>query len=228
VFVRECVSSDGKTTSSPSSTTWRRTAWWRRIGGTSLPSSPSLDDAPIWKRILEDSRNVVLWDGPHPSEHLYAIRGCWFLRQTPHRVYEVKLPAHEDDDLPAFYGAIGIVGPNGVAAAWPTLRLVPPADVEARAEEWVELQRQSRDGFRDLRAGRIVELPITAHDDALIDACSDGWTSSTLVVADVLSKEPRGDMVLAWRVRELIEEAKLEGRGDMTGLGLPNEIRRVV
>jgi hypothetical protein len=202
-----------------------RATWWGRVDGTKVwPKPRPLDDAAIWKRIVGDDRNVVLWYGPHPAEQIYTIRACWFLRRVPARVYEGRLPPHPSPNLPAFFGAVGIAGPRAVAAAWSSIRRV--RNVDARAQQWIALRRHRGDGFRELRRGRVVQLAITAHDEDLIDACSRGWTSSTLVVARVLSHVPTGDVVLSWRVRELVAAGALEGRGRRTRLGLPNEIRQ--
>lgn len=201
-----------------------RAAWWRRVDGNKVWQKPRvLGDVPIWKRIVDDKRKVVLWYGPHPLEHIYALRACWYLRRSPARIYEVSLPPHSNPRLPAFYGAAGIVGPRGVSAAWPSLR--PVRNAERHAAHWVELRKQRGEGFRELRRSRIIERPIDAHDVDFIAACAGGWTSSTLVIARVLSQVPTGDAVLSWRLRQLLASAALEGRGRRTRYGLPNEIR---
>lgn len=202
-----------------------RAAWWRRVHANRFrPSPKEIDDAAIWKRIVADDRRIVLWYSPHPAEYVHALRACWFLRRSPSRVWEIRLTSPFDPP-PAGY-AIGMAGPRGVAAAWPKLRRV--RHVGRRAERWAELRERCGDGFRELRRDRIVELPATAHDDALIDACAGRWTSSTRVVAHVFSEVPVGDFVLSWRVRELLRSGALEGRGARTGLDLPNEIRPAV
>ncbi len=45
-----------------------------------------------------------------------------------------------------------------------------------------------------------------------------------LVIADVLCERPTGDVVLGWRIRELLGRGVLEGRGDENRMGLPEEI----
>lgn len=204
-----------------------RAAWWRRVDGNKVwPTPREVDETGIWKRVVGDDRSVVLWYGPHPLEYIYALRACWFLRRAPSRISEVRLPPHSNPRLPAFYGAVGIVGPQGVAAAWPSVRRV--RNVDRRAAQWVELRRKRGDSFRQLRRSRIIELPMTAHDADFTSACAGTWTSSTLAVARVLSQVPTGDAVLSWRVRELLASGVLEGRGRRTRLGLPNEIRPTV
>lgn len=98
-----------------------RLDWWSRVEGKKLPAREirKLDDRKIWERIVHDARNVVLWYGPHVTEFLYALRACWMLRRVASRLYEVRLPPHPNEKLDAFYGAVGIVGPEGVVRGWP-------------------------------------------------------------------------------------------------------------
>lgn len=204
-----------------------RAAWWRHVdNGKVWPTPRALDDAETWKRVVHDERDVVLWYAPHPNEYIYALRACWFLRRNSSRVYEVRLPANSNPRLQPFYGAVGIIGPKGVAAAWPSVRRI--RNVGARAQRWVDLRAQRDDGFRELRGARIVERAITIHDEVLVSACADAWTASGLVLARVLSQVPTGTAVLSWRVRELLASGALEGRGRKTEFDLPKELHRAV
>lgn len=201
-----------------------RDAWWRRICLEKVGPKPGeLDETDIWKRIVVDNRNVVVWHAPDPGERIMALRACWFLRQTPSRLYEVPLPPCTHPDLAAFYGAVGVTGSLKLAEAWPRLRRV--RNVDARADQWAELRRQRGDKFRALRRGRIIEQPITIHDRALMRGCAEGWTRSTLVLGRVIADVPAGTTVLSWRVRELLAAGMLKGRGPRTEFGLPEEIR---
>lgn len=205
-----------------------RLAWWSRVEGKKIPAREArkLDDRKIWKRIVHDARNVVLWYGPHITEFLYALRACWMLRRVASRLYEVRLPPHPNGKLNAFYGAVGIVGPEGVARGWPTLRRV--RDVSRRAERWRALQSRPGDTMRRLDGWRVREHPVTYRDSDLLAECGFTWTSSTAVIGHVVScRGPTGDVVLVWRLRELIAAGLLEGRGPQTALGLPRELRRI-
>lgn len=204
-----------------------RAARWSRVTGKKVPAREArkLDDRAVWKRIVHDTRPVVLWYGPHITEFLYALRACWMLRRSASRLYEVRLPSHPNEKLEAFYGAVGIVGPEGVARGWPTLRRV--RDVSRRAERWSALQSGPHDAMRRLNGWRVREHPVTLRDLDLLAQCGSAWTSSIYVIAHVLScGGPTGDAVLAWRVRELVATGVLEGRGPRTALGLPKELRR--
>ncbi|AKU98291.1 hypothetical protein AKJ09_04955 [Labilithrix luteola] len=79
------------------------------------------------------------------------------------------------------------------------------------------------DGFRVLRRERLVELPITVYDDALVIECSGDCSS--LVIARLIAPTPANAAVGSWRIGELLRTGTLEGRGRRMGWNLPNEIR---
>lgn len=202
-----------------------RVAWWRRVVGRTFKHSRSqpLDEAPIWTRIVDDGRDVVVWHGPHPAEYMHALRACWWLRLTPSRVFEVRLPAADNPTLAPFYGSVAGSRPERIAAAWSHVRRVRRGTVENRAKQWFALRRQRGDRFRELRRGRIIELPVTVHDEALMRAAK-AWSSPFRGVGRVIDRHPTGDYVLFWRTRELLAAGRLEGRG-RGRLGLPKEVR---
>ncbi len=203
-----------------------RAEWWNRILQGTSDDEPErdFDEVPLWNRVVGANTPVVLWHGPHPLEWLMTLRACWYLRHEPERIFEVALPPLPPSrHLPAFYGAVPIVGPVAAVAHWPQCRAV--TDVAERARRWVSLRDREGDWIRMLNDAEVTELPITAFDEALMRACSKGWTASARVVGTVLVDTPIADGVLAWRVRELLREGRLEGRGEPRGLGTPAEIR---
>ena len=204
-----------------------RVRWWAKLEGKkpTARDARQLDESQLWSFLKEAKSPVVVWHSPFPTERLVALRLCWYLRKAPERVYEVKLPPGENPQLPAFYGAVGIVGPAKLAAAWAMHRRV--RDVAGRAKRWAAIRSRRGDWIRHLAGDRVVHLPITGYDDKLVQACGDGWSSSTLVVARVLAYVPAGDTILRWRVRELLRLGRLEGKGPRSDLGLPNEVRVV-
>jgi hypothetical protein len=153
-----------------------------------------------------------------------VLRACWHLRDQASRVHEVALPPRPSRSLPAFYGAVGIVGPNVTTSEWH--RLSPLADVQERAKRWEELKSHPGTWIRLLEGDDIVERPITAFDDPLVKACSpDGWTRSLNVVARVLAENWTSYSLLVWRIRQLVVAGVLEARGAEEREGLPGEVR---
>lgn len=123
-----------------------RIEWWSRVEGKRLPTRETrrLDDASAWARVEADRHDVVLWHGPAAPERLFALRACWRLRRQPRRVHEVKLRGHPfKQDLPRFFGAVGIVGPQFLAAAWRSRARV--RDVAARGRQWTRFRSRRGD-----------------------------------------------------------------------------------
>jgi hypothetical protein len=202
-----------------------RIAWWSRLRAAPLDPDESrkLQDAEVWRTLRADERDVVVWHGPHPGERMLALRVCWHLRTTPERIYEVALPAREHRHLAPFYGAVGIVGPDALVEAWP--RHAQVTDVAQRARRWARLIARPGDWFRELRGERLVHLPLHAYDEQLIEACASDWTRSDFVVGSVLADKPTNDLALIWRMRELLRQNLLEGRGHENRLTLPEQVR---
>jgi hypothetical protein len=206
-----------------------RVEWWSRVYGEPLADDDAreLDDSDLWARIRAALENKILWHGPHPMERLFALRACWQLRDQPDQVYEVAIPPSGAEwpsgSRPAFYDSVPIGGIDATVRAWE--RRAKVTDVASRAKRWDELRANSTEGIRVLEGDEIVERPLTAHDQDLITACHGHWTDSIRVVALVLSQTPTGDALLFWRVRELLREGTLKGRGPLNRVGLPSEVR---
>ena len=202
-----------------------RIAWWKQILGERAERSElaKLEDSKLWGEVRRARSDIVLWHGPHPGERLFLLRACWHLRDQAGRVQEVELPAPTLPQRPACYGAVAVAGVAATTRAWPKRARI--ADVAARARQWEAVRSRPGECIRVLDGDRIVELPLTAHDDQLVEACAKGWTSSMLAIGTVLADQPIADAVLAWRLRGLLGAGKLEGRGAVNWAGLPAELR---
>ena len=151
------------------------------------------------------------------------------LREQPERVHEVALRASgiqwRGVNRPSFYDAVALAGPDRTYGAWDLRAKV--TDVAARAKRWEELRSQSGDWIRVLDGEAIVQLPITAHDPTVLEACAGDWADSTLLVGRILghADNPIGLSLVTWRIRQLLRVGALEGRGESRRFGLPSEVR---
>jgi hypothetical protein len=207
----------------------RGIGWYNRINPELAANELPRDDSDLWQQVHASSADVMLWHGPHPVERIFAIRACWHLRDSPERVYEVALPAtgtrwKGGGERPAFYDAVAIAGPNVAVQAWDHRTKV--FDVAERANRWEVLRDQPGDWIRILDGEAIVQLPITAYDAAIADACSGrDWMRSSRVIGGILADHQIGYALLTSRIRELVRAGKLEGRGEQNRVGLPTDIR---
>jgi Domain of unknown function (DUF1835)/Protein of unknown function len=208
-----------------------RTEWYKRLQPELPVDELPGDDSDLWEEVRARSEDVVLWHGPHPIERIFALRACWQLRDMPERLYEVALvatgqPWRGGRERPAFYDAVPIAGPTATVPAWSQRTKV--IDVSERAERWEKLRSEPGEWIRVLDGETIRHLPVTAFDTRLAESCRlDEWTASRLIVGQVLAAHPIGLSLLVWRVRELLREGKLEGRGEDRGIALPAELRSV-
>jgi hypothetical protein len=206
-----------------------RSAWYRRIHPELPAEDLPGDDSDLWNEVRARSADAMLWHGPHPIERLFALRACWHLRDEPERVYEVALSATGERwrggrERPAFYDAVAIAGRKVTVRAWALRAKV--ADVAERARRWETLRAKPGDWIRLLDGETIVQLPVTAFDSAVMDACKGGdWTPAGTVLGTLFARNPIGYSFLTWRIRELLGAGKLEGRGERTRFGLPAELR---
>ena len=175
-----------------------RVDWWSRVDRKRIAAREAhqLEDVKVWERVEADRRDVVLWRGAAASERLFGLRACWHLRRSPRRVHEVRLRGHPfSADLPPFFGAVSIVGPEFLAAAWPSC--APVRDVATRALRWSQLRARHGDLPWELRGERLVAFPVDHYDGRLVRACAKGWTSFARVILSVISDTHRGEQAPA-------------------------------
>jgi hypothetical protein len=95
------------------------------------------------------------------------------------------------------------------------------SDVEFQRERarWQTLKRENA-ALRVLDTTGLVSAPITFFDELILSCVTDDWQSCARVVGDAMYRSSSefyqtGDLVLWSRVRALVEDGVLEGRGEM-------------
>lgn len=209
-----------------------RAAWRKRILGTEAEALPPgvFDDVPLWRSIVADDANVVLWHGPHPAERILSLRGCWHLRDQAHRVHEVAFRTKvrswpSGESRPEFYDSVSLASPDDLARGLAACVRVPAEDVARRAARWESVRDVPGDWIHHIDGENLVKRPATAYDDAIVEACRSEWTWARLVIARVLAERPTGLWVLRWRIRVLVEAGVLESRADESDAAFPEQLR---
>jgi len=207
-----------------------RVAWWSKLRGAPLrpDEAAQFDDADLWALIRATSDDVVLWHGPHPMERIFALRACFHLRDQPQRVHEIAVGPSgaywADGPRPVLYDAIALSESSELAAVWS--RRTKVTDVEVRARSWRALRDRGAESIRVLEGEAIVELPLTAFDEAMVTACRNGdWTRARYVLGWVMTDHPVSPELLSFRLRELLAAGVLQGRGADVEMNLPMELR---
>lgn len=209
-----------------------RAAWRRRILGAEAEELPAgvFDDAPLWRSLVADDADVVLWHGPHPAERILSLRGCWHLREQAHRVHEVALRTKASSwpsglPRPAFFDSVSLAPRDDLARGLAACVRVSAEEVARRAARWESVRDVPGDWIHHIDGEDLVKRPVTVYDDAIVEACRSEWTKARHVIARVLARSPTGLWVPRWRVRVLVEAGVLESRTDESDADFPARLR---
>ena len=209
-----------------------RAEWRKRIlaAGAEALAPDVFHDGPLWRSIVADDSKVVLWHGPHPAERILSIRGCWHLRKQAHRVHEVAFRTKarswpSGESRPEFYDSVSLASAEDLALGLAGCVRVSDGEVAGRAAHWESVRDVPGDWIHHIDGEGLVKRPMTAYDDAIIDACRSDWTRARLVLAHVLAANPTGLWVLSWRIRVLVEAGLLESRPDESDRDFPEQLR---
>ena len=199
----------------------RGTAAGRRAFQKERDQERATEDA-AWERLLASAMPVVAWHGPHAMESLLALRVAALLNGSGRAMYEVVRSGPRRSGLPTFYNAVAISRPDELAPLLRTRTAV--TDFDARAQEWARVCAAERVCFRELADdGAVIGLPEDGYDERLISNCSSDWSLIPRVIGRTMGDTPVGDLLLAWRLRELVSAGVLEVRGE--GPFGPGEVR---
>jgi hypothetical protein len=209
-----------------------RAAWRKRILGAEADSldQDAFLDAPLWRSIVADDAKVILWHGLHPAERILSVRACWHLRDQAHRVHEVALRTKarswpSGESRPEFYDNVWLASADDLARGLAACVRVPAEEVARRAAHWESVRDVPGDWIHHIDGENLVKRPMTAYDDAIVEACGSDWTRARLVLPRVLAANPTGLWVPRWRTRVLVEEGVLEARPYESDADFPEQLR---
>jgi hypothetical protein len=187
-----------------------RAAFWEEVGLNAQWPVERRAEATAWAALKAARAPIVVWHGPHPTEYLLTLRVAAHLADDGTELHEV-VRRRSTQRLPAFFGAVNLATVSELAALIDAR--VAMLDAPARATRWHSLCESTSAYFRDLTPDGVVELGADAHDDRILSACTEEWTSTARVLGTIMAELPVGDLVLAWRVRTLVARGRLAGRG---------------
>lgn len=209
-----------------------RAAWRKRILGAEAEDlAPDVfHDVPLWRSLVADDANVVLWHGSHPAERILSIRGCWHLRDQAPRVHEVNVRTKarswpSGESRPEFYDSVSLASAEDLALGLAACARVSAQEVARRAAHWESVRDVLGDWIHHIDGENLVKRPVTVYDDAIIEACGSDWTRARLVLARILAANPTGLWVPRWRIRVLLEGGALESRPEESDTDFPEQLR---
>jgi hypothetical protein len=121
---------------------------------------------------------------------------------------------------------LGVLNPKHICekALWTRAAEISAAAQQRYRESWRELREQNAP-FRVVENLQLLSAPITAYDALLLTNVTGEWIKSAEVIGHALAAAGTrlSDVVLFSRLRRLIEDGKLEARGNV--LTMRSEVR---
>ena len=209
---------------------WKaREEWWKEL----LQYSPygtetagSFDDrqtvAAIRERLsTNDTEEAWIWMG----QNQHDVTGYYWLmpqlREFQGRVmilYLNNLPFINDKGQLFYPWGVHEILPKEAIKAKRLARPITLSEYEVDPDEWRKLSEENA-LVRILEGGKkIAGKEVSFYDAEILKNITGDWQKASRVLNNTLNrmKIKTGDVFLAWRIRQLIQEGKLDVNGDVT------------
>ncbi len=209
---------------------WKaREDWWREL----LQYSPygadtagSFDDrqtvAAIKNRLAaDDTEEAWIWMG----QNQHDVTGYYWLmpqlREFQGRVmilYLNNLPFINEKGQLFYPWGVHEILPKEAIKAKRLSRPITLSEYEVDPDEWRKLSEENA-MVRILEGGKkIVGKEVSFYDAEILKNITGDWQKASRVLNNTLNrmKIRTGDVFLAWRIRQLIQEERLDVNGDVT------------
>ncbi len=207
-----------------------RRDWWKSL----LEQSPYIEQLDmvddklalhnLKQKLDEGSDDVWLWMGQNQHD---VCGYYWLMSQL--KDYQSRIFVLYLNNLPflnekgsLFYPtAIHEILPKEILKAKKLARPITLSEFEVDPDEWKKLCNENA-MVRILEGGKkIVSKEETFYDKDVLSAITGDWQKLNKVFSNLFSKMKikTGDVFLAWRMRKLVEQGKIEIQGDWTKAG---------
>lgn len=200
-----------------------RRSWWSQVLETSLPEGEAPEDPvrALKARLRENEEEQVwIWAGQNACD---VCGYYWLISQLDrfagriHFVYLNNLP-FLNEKLAVFYPThLHQILPKEFLKARKLARPVSLAEFELDGEEWHRLMNESA-GVRLLEGGKKIRGEAAGfYDKDLLQPATQEFQKGSKIISHALGKfkYPVMEQYLAWRLKELIREGKLESKGEL-------------
>jgi len=204
-----------------------RRDWWKSL----LEHSPYMEQLDmvddkltvhqLKQQLGESEEDVWLWMGQNQHD---VCGYYWLMSQLKdyqsrvHVLYLNNLPFLNEKGSLFYPTAIHEILPKEILKAKKLARPITLSEFEVDPDEWKKLCNENA-MVRILEGGKkIVSKEETFFDKELLNYITGEWQKVQKVFTTVFNKMKvrTGDVFLAWRMRKLAEEGKLEIQGDWT------------
>ena len=205
-----------------------RDQWWSAVleGGDyhSKINDEKNDDSKTireLKRRMDENPDEVLWIWAAQNAH--DVCGYyWFMSQWSEYtgrvmiLYLNNLPFINEKGNIFYPTILSSILPKEFSKAKKLARPITPSEFEVDPDEWLKVAQQ--DGVRILEGGKKLQSqPYTFFDAELLKFISGDWQKAGKVINQCQSKSKyvTGDAYLLWRLKEMVNEGKIDAQGKM-------------
>ncbi|ASL44273.1 hypothetical protein bAD24_I12330 [Burkholderia sp. AD24] len=173
--------------------------------------------------IARGEANLVVWHGESAADQLMLRRVCYYLRNNPQRLNEVRLSIRDLTDPGAWAHSrkdhatsVGMFAPDVLQARLPDAAPISVLRISRLALEWQEAKHANGETrrWRDntFTSGHFADL-----DALILEHIADGWQPAAHIAAELMAAELGflvSDSIVLWRLRELSSTRRIRLRGD--------------
>lgn len=198
-----------------------RKAWWDEI----YDLSDEVDAATAcWNRVAAADERLVVWFGRHSAMELSFLH-AWAdrLGARPYQILDVtdqKVPCKRPDGSRALRSArcASLTTPAELRALFGQERPITPDERQAFSRRWQTLRTENAP-FRIVTDTGLTSAPLDYFDPLILREATREWQPMARIIGQTMGHNDYpyyqvGDLMLQWRVVELVAEGKLIAEGD--------------
>jgi hypothetical protein len=205
-----------------------RQDWWRGLlkgtpyGESAVGSFDDRQTVNVLKSSLDANENEIAWIWMGQNQH--DVTGYyWLIRQLKAfqgRVYVVflnNLPFINEKGQLFYPWAVHDILPREAVKARKLARPVTSSEFEIDPDEWKKISEENAT-VRILEGGKkIAGKDETFYDAEILKNLTAEWQKASRVLSNTLHrmKIKTGDVFLAWRIRQLVADGKIDLMGDI-------------
>jgi hypothetical protein len=183
------------------------------------------EQAEALDRLVNDQSHIVVWHGESAADQLTLRRVCYYLRNVPQRLNEVRLSVRDLTDPGAWAHSrrdratsVGMFSPDVLQTRLADAAPISVLRISRLALEWQEV-KQANGETRRWRDNTFTSGTFGELDSFIVEQASSAWQPAARIAAQVMSGDMGfliSDRIVLWRFRELAAAGRVQLRGDAT------------
>ncbi|PEX88141.1 DUF1835 domain-containing protein [Bacillus cereus] len=180
---------------------------------------------------VSNESKVILWYGNNPSDEI-GLRFVVFLLQNKNVRFETvnvteyarhigyKVHDINNKEIPYTIRSLGGMPPKFILDAFQTKKNLSNTNVQNLIKDWEKLS-QTKNVLRILSDGDIITVAEDHYDCFILENTSNEYKSVARVIGEIIEQSDQyiGELYLIFRVHVLIQQGKLNYKGNLEYLG---------